>query len=343
MLRRLVVMLAVITVVTCALGATTTARAEVTLKIGTLAPKESPWGKVFTVWQKGFKERTGGAAEIQFFFNGTQGDEAAMVGKIRTGQLDGAAVTAIGLGQIYKQVLILQVPGLFSSWEKLDAARTKLKPTIDAEFEKAGFKNLGEGDVGVVHIMSKGFPVRVPADLKKRGTCYFQGDPIVPTLFSLIGEVTPRAVQIPEVTGNLTSGAVNVVISPSLAAEQLQWSPQLTHINTLTSSYAIGALVFSSAKVKSLPADVQTALQETGAITGKALTNSIRAADKAAYERLAVGNPKANPPVPPRMTPYSPTEAEKAEWNKLANETKNKLKGNPFDASLMAQVEAAGK
>ncbi len=341
MLRRLVVMLAVFALI---LGATSTARADgATIKIGTLAPKESPWGKVFTVWQKGFKERTAGAAEIQFFFNGTQGDEAAMVGKIRTGQLDGAAVTAIGLGQIYKQVLILQVPGLFSSWEKLDAARAKMKPTFDAEFEKAGFKNIGEGDVGVAHIMSKGFPVKVPADLRKRGVCFIQGDPIVPMLFSLIGEVTPRAVQIPEITGNLTSGAVNVIVSPSLAAEQLQWSPQLTNINTMTSGYAIGALVVSSTKLKSLPADVQTALTETGAITGKALTNSIRAADKAAYERLALGNPKASPPVPPRMTAYTPTAAEIAEWDKLAADTKNKLRGNPFDPNLMAQVEAAGK
>ena len=36
-------------------------------------------------------------------------------------------------------------PGLFSSWEKpLDAARNALRPAFDAEFEKAGFKNLGK-------------------------------------------------------------------------------------------------------------------------------------------------------------------------------------------------------
>ena len=94
MLRRLVLMLAVFALVS---GLSATASAGTVLKVGTLAPKESPWGKVFTVWQKGFKERTKGAAEIPFFFNGTQGDERAMVGKIRTGQLDGAAVNAVGL------------------------------------------------------------------------------------------------------------------------------------------------------------------------------------------------------------------------------------------------------
>jgi TRAP-type C4-dicarboxylate transport system substrate-binding protein len=341
MLRRLVVMLAVFALV---LGAATTARAEsAVIKIGTLAPKESPWGKVFTVWQKGFKERTNGAAEIQFFFNGTQGDENAMVGKIRTGQLDGAAVTAIGLGQIWKQVLVLQLPGLFPSWDKLDAARNKLRSTMDTEFDKAGFKNLGEGDVGAAHLMTKGFEVHKPSDLKKKGTFVVPGDPVNPMFYSLIGDVTPKSVQVPEITANLTSGAINVVNAPCLAAEQLQWAPQLTHINTMVTGYGIGALVFSSAKFKGLSADVQTALSETGALTGKALTNSIRQKDKEAYERLAVGNPKANPPVPPRMTAYNLSDAEKAEWMKLFADTRAKLKGNPFDPAILAQVEAAAK
>src|SRR5512140_738636 len=72
-----------------------------TLKVGTLAPGDSPWGQVFKIWKKAVEERSGNNLQLQFFWNGTQGDESAMVGKMRTGQLDGAALTAIGLGQIY--------------------------------------------------------------------------------------------------------------------------------------------------------------------------------------------------------------------------------------------------
>src|ERR1044072_165182 len=95
--------------------------AEQTLKIGTLAPKSSPWGQVFSVWEKAVKEKSGGRLELQFFYNGQQGDEAAMVAKMKSGQLSGAAVTAVGLSKIYKPILALQMPGLFSSWAKLDA------------------------------------------------------------------------------------------------------------------------------------------------------------------------------------------------------------------------------
>src|SRR5438132_8134754 len=101
-----------------------TANADtITLKVGTLAPQASPWGQVFKVWQTAVHDKTNGALELQFFYNGQQGDEVAMVGKMRAGQLDGAAITATGLGQIHKQVLVLQLPGLFPSWDKLDKAR----------------------------------------------------------------------------------------------------------------------------------------------------------------------------------------------------------------------------
>jgi TRAP-type C4-dicarboxylate transport system substrate-binding protein len=133
------------------------------------------------------------------------------------------------------------------------------------------------------------------------------------------------------------------MLIPSLAGEQLQLAQMMTKICTSEVGYGIGSLVFSAPKFNGLPADVQQALKETGEITGKALTARIRAADKAAYERLAVGNPKANPAVPPRLQPYNLTDAEKAQWEKLFADARAKLRGGTFNADLMGQVEEAGK
>jgi TRAP-type C4-dicarboxylate transport system substrate-binding protein len=140
--------------------------AEHTIKLGTLAPKSSPWGKVFSTWEKAVSEKSGGRLEVQIFYNGAQGDEGAMVGKIKAGQLDGAAITGVGLGKIYKPMLALQMPGLFSSWTKLDAARDAMRGEFDRGAADAGFTILGSGDVGQAHAMSKGFAVRNPEDLK---------------------------------------------------------------------------------------------------------------------------------------------------------------------------------
>lgn len=313
-----------------------------TIRIGTLAPSQSIWGKVFTIWQKGFKDRTNGAAEIQFFFNGTQGDEGAMVGKIRAGQLDGAAITAAGLGQIWAQVNALELP-FMKTWAKVDAARTALKPMIDTEFDKAGFKNLGDGDVGAAHLMSTGKEIHTPTDLKGQGSFVLRDDRILPVVFSTIGGMKVTPMSVPEV-GSAIGGTVSVILAPPLVASQLQWTGNLRTINTEVMGFGIGSLVMSSAKFKSLPADVQTALVDTGAITGRALTKAIRDADDATYKRFAIGNPTASPVVPPTMKAYTPSPAEQAEWEKLYVQVKDKLQANgTFRADVLAKIADATK
>jgi TRAP-type transport system periplasmic protein len=321
MLRRILTLLAVATLVLSA----KVARADdgTTLKVGTLAPAESPWGQVFKVWAKGVSARTNNALSLQFFWNGQQGDEGAMVGKMRTGQLDGAAITATGLSMIYKHVLVLQLPGLFTTWEKLDSARNAMRSGFDAEFEKQGFKVLGWGDVGMGHVMTKGFDVHSPADLKHKNCFYFAGDPIEPMFYSVIGDVTPKQLSVAEVLPGLTSGTISVVNAPALAAEQLQWASRLDHINTAVSGIGIGALVFTSAKIKSLPADAAAALIETGKVAGDALTGRIRREDAASFARLKA-----------RMSTTEPTADEMAQWNKVFADTRARLRGTTFDPAV---------
>jgi TRAP-type transport system periplasmic protein len=331
MVRRLIWILAA-AMLTLSLPVFEGSASAATLKVGTLAPAESPWGQVFKIWQKGVKERTNGGIELQFFWNGQQGDEVAMVGKMRTGQLDGAAITATGLAQIYKHVLVLQMPGLFPTWEKLDAARNVMRPKFDAEFESAGFKIIGWGDVGIAHMMTKGFEVRRPADLKHKNTFFLAGDPIEPMVYSLIGDVTPVQLTVPEVLPALTSNKINVVNAPALAAEQLQWASRLDHLNTAPSGIGIGALIFSGAKIKELPADAQTALFETGKVAGEALTIRIRKEDGAAYGRLKA-----------RMASYEPNAAEQAEWADLFTKARQRLKGAHFKPEVFDEAEKLAK
>jgi TRAP-type C4-dicarboxylate transport system substrate-binding protein len=300
-----------------------TAQASDTLSIGTLLPAQSPWGQVFRVWARAVSERTSGALSLQFFWNGQQGDEGALVGKMRTGQLDGAALTATGLAMIYRDVLVLQLPGLFRTWDKLDAARSAMRGGFDAEFEKQGFTVLGWGDVGMAHLMTKGFEVHTPADLKHKDCFFLPGDPIAPVFYSVVGDVTPRQVGVTEILPGLTSNTINVVNAPALAAEQLQWAPRLDHIGLDVSGIGIGALVFASAKLRGLPADAAAALVETGKVAGAALSLRIRREDAAAFDRLKA-----------RMTAYDINAHDQAEWAKVFTETDQRLRGTTFDAAV---------
>lgn len=302
--------------------------AEHTLKIGTLAPKASPWGQVFTVWQKAVAEKSGGRMELQFFYNGQQGDEDSMVAKMKTGQLNGAAVTAVGLSKIYKPILALQLPGLFSSWSKLDEKRDGLKRDFEKGALDAGFTIAGWGDVGRAYLMSKGFPVRVPTDLQGKKPYMWRADVILPALYQVIGGVSGVPLNVPEVLPNLNTGAINVITAPALAAEQLQWSSKLDHIVTSSSSFAIGALVMSTKAMEALPEDLRTILTDTGKIAANALTTRIRNEDDAALKRMKG-----------KMTVVELSSDEKAKWEGVFKQVRQRLAQGTFSPDLIAKLE----
>ena len=302
------------------------------LKIGTLAPKSSPWGQVFATWEKAVKEKSGGRLELQIFYNGTQGDEAAMVGKIKSGQLDGAAVSGVGLGKIYKPILALQLPGLFPSWAKLDAARDAMKAELEKGASDAGFTIVGWGDVGAVRLMTKGFGVRVPDDLKGKKPFMWRDGAIEPAIFQAIGGVSGVPLNIPEVLPNLNTGAINGLFAPALVAEQFQWASKLDQLQTHVHSYAIGALVLSSKKLDALPADLRAIVVDTGKVAAAALTKRIRNEDDAAFKRLKG-----------KMTVTELSAADKALWDELYKQVRAKLGTSTFSADLVKKLEGLAK
>jgi TRAP-type C4-dicarboxylate transport system substrate-binding protein len=252
-----------------------------------------------------------------------------MVGKMRSKELDGAAITATGLAQIWPSVGALQMPGLFPTWQKLDAVREKTAPRFEKEFAGQGFVILGTGDVGMARILSRGIPVRVPDDLKKGHPFYIAGDPIGQKVLETVGVPSPRALSVPQIlpaVSSRTEGSVDIINSPPIAAEQLGWAPHMDHINTMPSGIGIGALVMFKETYDGLPADARAILGRTGKNTGKLLTDRIRAIDNAAYERLKGSK-----------TVIEINDTEKAAWATLfanvrkALKAENKIRGDVYD------------
>jgi TRAP-type C4-dicarboxylate transport system substrate-binding protein len=303
-------------------------QAATTLKIGTLAPQDSPWGREFKKWASDVSADTNGELTLDFQWNGQAGDEVLMVQKIRSGQLDGAAVTAVGLGQTgVTDVLALQMPGLFANWGKLDNARNALKGDFDRQFQANGFTVLGWGDVGAAKIMSVGFEVHRPADLQGRACYVLGGDPIGPKLFASIGNITAKQVTVNEILPNLTNGSITVLPVPPLAAEQLQWASRVTNLNTLTMAFAIGAIIVSSPRVQGLPQNLRDALTNRGGETADRLTRSIRNLDAQSFARLKTSK-----------TTYEPNDAEKGEWRDLFARIRGQLRGAVFTPELFDKV-----
>jgi TRAP-type C4-dicarboxylate transport system substrate-binding protein len=316
-----------------ALGAAGEARslAEV-IRIGTLAPKASTWGRALDTWAKAVVAKSDGRLELQLWYNGQQGDEGAMVGKIKAGHLDGAAITAVGLSKIYKPIVALQMPGLFRKWDELDRARIAFSGEFGKGASDAGFTILDWCDVGAVRLMSKGFAVRTPDDIKGKKPYLWRDSVIAPVLYQVVGGVTPVPLNVPEVLPSLNTGAINIVAAPPLAAEQLQWSSKLDTITTAVSSYSIGAVVVSSKRLAALPDDLRTILTETAAAAAAELRNSVRAEDDAAFVRLQG-----------KMTVITLSADERSKFDALFKQVRRHLADGTFAAELVAKLEAFGK
>lgn len=317
-----------------ALPTLTSRRAAATevVRIGTMAPKGSMWGQVYRVWEKAVDEKSGGRLKLEIFYNGIQGDEGAMVGKLKTGQLDAAALTSVGLAKVYRPILALQLPGLFRTWEKLDHARN----AMSAEFEKgladAGFTLGGWGDVGIVRTMTRGIEVRSPEDFRKTKPLTWRDDVIGPALYQVIGGVTPVPLSAAEVLGNLNTGAIDVVSAPAIAAEQLQWAPKLTHIAAEGAVMAIGGMIFRTPRLEALPPDLLEILKSTGKVAGTALSARIRKEDAAAFDRLKE-----------KMTVVTLTEDEKKKWAVVLIEVGKRLSQGTFAPELLKKLVELAK
>lgn len=298
-----------------AFGLSAPAEAKSSMRIATLAPKNSPWGKVFSTWAKAVDKKTNGEVEIQWLWNGTAGPESNTVGKIKSGQIQGAAITAVGLSAIHKPIVALQMPGAFKTWAELDKAREALKPDFDKAMNAEGFYVGGWGDVGIGRTMSHGFAVKLPEDLRGKTPGHIATDLIGPKVYEAIGGVTPKPADVTEFLPLLNAGAINVLTAPALAAEQLQWASRLDHLNTGIVGFGVGAVVISQKDLDRLSPEQKEIMERTGKAATDALTKIIRKEDDAALERLLK-----------KMTVHEQTPAERAEWEKIYKKACQRVK-----------------
>lgn len=313
--------------------ATSAAHAGQSLRFATIAPRGSTWGRILGAWEKVVREKTGDQIDLTIYYNGVQGDEGTFVAKMRTGQLDGAALSAVGLSRIYRDVMVLQLPGVTNSWPLADLVRTILAHPIEQGFNNAGFDLLSWGDIGLVYQMTKGIEVRGPLDLRGRRPMVFRNEPMAPLLFSLIGQVVPVPLDVTEVLAALRAGTVNIVGAPALAAEQLQWVPYLDHINDPVIVAAIGATVIRKESLERIPADLRTQFRDIGLRAARVQTERIRALDEEAKNRLMA-----------KMTVVHPSDDDKVEWYRVFLKAVKRLRNGILDRALVDRVlEITGK
>lgn len=250
----------------------------VEIRLATLAPSGSPWMAVLDKAADEIKTKTDGRVTLKYFEGGQQGDERDFVRKIKLGQLDGAAVTSIGLAMIDESIRVLEVPMLFSSAEEVDYVADKMWPSFQKRFEKKGFKLNDRGEVGWVYFLSK-TKIESLADLKGQKIWQWGDDQLVGAMFKKLS-LNGVPLGVPEVDASLTSGRITAAYGSPVAAVALQWYSKVKFMTSMPMSFAIGATVVSLESLKKLaPADAKS-LEDIGKASSKKLRKVIRKANE---------------------------------------------------------------
>ncbi|MGH6960697.1 MAG: TRAP transporter substrate-binding protein DctP, partial [Dongiaceae bacterium] len=71
-----------------------------TIKLATIAPKDSPYYDILREMGEAWRKMSAGAIEVRIYAGGAAGDESDIIRKMRVGQFQAVAVSGGGLADI---------------------------------------------------------------------------------------------------------------------------------------------------------------------------------------------------------------------------------------------------
>jgi len=298
------------------------------IKCATIAPAGSAWDKIFVAMNDELKQKTNGKVAFKIYAGGVQGDEKAVVQKIRSGQLSCGGLTGFGLGMIAPAVRVVELPFLFKDGASVDKSLESLTPKLTAALQAGNpqVELLGWAEAGFVYIMSNK-PIAKLADMKGVKMWMWEGDPVAEALYNALN-VTPIQLSIADVLTSLQTGMIEAVYAPPMGAVALQWASKVKYITDLPLVNSIGALVISKAQFNKLSPDQQKILKEVTAKYCRQIVEQTRKDNEAAFASLQkLGVQKV--PV---------AEADKQELMKITTGVGDKLVGKLFSQDLLSAV-----
>jgi len=214
---------------------------DVVIKLATVVPDGSIWDKNLKQMGADWKQATGDRVSVTVFGGGSQGDEPTVLRKMRLDALQAGSLTVVGLANIDSAFNVFNVPFFFESYDELNAVIEKLTPVLKKRVEAKGFVLLHWGHGGWLQVFTKR-PVQSVADLKSIKLYTSAGDDRMTQWFKANG-FQPRAMAMTDILTGLTTGMIEGLPTPPLAAMAFQWYRQTPYMLDIGLAPLVGATV----------------------------------------------------------------------------------------------------
>jgi len=276
--------LALLAALPAALAAPAAAAATTTVKLATLVPEGSVWDKELRSMGADWEKATGGRVSLRLYPGGVAGDEAAVVRRMRIGQLQGATLTAATLADLDPAFHVLAVPGFYASYDELFAVLDELAPSLAAKLDAQGYVLLNWGTVGWVHLFSRQ-PVHTPADLRDLKLWTAVGDEEMAQWWKKNG-FRPVPLVATDIMTGLETGMIDTLPTTPLVALAYQWYRSTPYMLDRGFAPLVGATVLSKRTWSGLSEEDRAALRRSAQALEARLRRAIPEQDRAAVAAM---------------------------------------------------------
>lgn len=258
--------------------------AAVVVKLGTVAPEGSPWHDTLRDIAAAWQKLSNGQVTLRIYPGGVAGDESDMLRKMRIGQLNAAALTSGGLGDVIPEMKALTFPLLVRSDAEMAAVFAKLGPRLSEALEAKGYKVLNWSSAGWVYFFSRR-PVTLPEDLQPQKLFFWGSDSQYVELLKQSG-FQPLSLAVTDLLPSLQTGLVDAFAAPPAAALSFQWFALAPHMADLKWQPMPGATVVSAKTWNEIPPALRPLLEQAAAEAGAKLQARIDQLNDQAVEAM---------------------------------------------------------
>ena len=224
-----------------------------TLKMASIAPQNSSWGRILERIAGHFQQTSNGDIKVRIFHNSLAGGERDVLRKMRLRQIDIGIFTSLGIGEIAPEVLAISAPGLYANHEELEYVFSSLEPEFRESINEGRFELIGINIVGWIYPFATE-PFRTPEELvKNRFATSATNSGLTKQLRTLGFNVV--ALDFSEWLTGLNNGLVGAFFGSPVAAAGFQWFGIADNMLNFPISPFLGAIVITDSAWEKIPPD----------------------------------------------------------------------------------------
>jgi TRAP-type C4-dicarboxylate transport system substrate-binding protein len=271
----------------------------VTLRFASIVPEGTGWARELRAFGREVVTQTHENVQIKWYFGGIAGDEVQSHERVQRDQLD----ATISGGMLCQRLApSMRAAGMAAEFQDRDEAQyvmQRMRPTIDAEFAKAGYINIGTAGIGFSIFFSR-TPIRSMADIKHLRPWLWSLDDVLKTQLGAMGiNVVPLPVE--GSSHAYDEGKVDSFVGLPSAALAFQWSTQARYVMDLRVGYLTGCMLVSRRAWDALSHDDQQAIQAAAAKLQARVQDTTRQMDESLLSGLFARQGLQVLPVPPAL------------------------------------------